>query len=74
MKINDTRSRILDAVYREMRAHPLGVGLHVECLSRHVPGDYDFDLNYLAARGLLTRDGLGNLKLTPDGIDIVEKE
>ena len=74
MKINDTRRRILNAVYREMRAHPKGLGLPVEDLSRHVPGDYDFDLNYLSARGLLVKNGLGNLKLTPDGIDIIEEE
>ncbi len=73
MKINDTRRRILHAVYREMRAHPKGFGLPVEDLSRYVPGDYDFDLNYLTARGLLVRCG-GNLKLTPDGIDIIEEE
>lgn len=74
MNINDTRRRILHAVYREMRAHPKGFGLPLADLNGHVPGDYDFDLNYLAARGLLVRDGLGNLKLTPDGIDIVEEE
>lgn len=74
MKINDTRHRILNAVYREMRAHPKGFGLPSAELDNHVPGECDFDLNYLVARGLLVRDGLGNLKLTPDGIDIIEGE
>jgi len=73
MKINDTRHRILHAVYREMRAHPNGFGLPLADLGGHVPGDYDFDLNYLFARCLLVRCG-GNLKLTPDGIDIIEEE
>lgn len=74
MKINDTRKRILDAIYREMRSHPEGVGLHQSILEKHMPGEYIFDLNYLAASGLLNKDGFGNLKLTPDGIDIVEEE
>ncbi|MBV6447298.1 hypothetical protein [Nitrosomonas sp.] len=73
MKINDTRRRILQVVYREMRAHPNGFGLPLADLSGHVPDDYDFDLNYLFARGLLVRCD-GNLKLTPDGIDIIEEE
>lgn len=74
MRMNDMRKRILDAIYREMRAHPSGMVLHEGDLKRYVPGEYGFDINYLAARGLLSRDGSGNLKLTPDGIDIVEEE
>lgn len=74
MKLNDTRRRLLLAIYREMRACPKGQGLH-ENDARHSAGsETDFELTYLAERGLVARRAFGYLRLTPDGIDLIEGE
>ena len=72
MKLNDSRRRLLRAVYEEMRANPRGFGLHISNALAHGGTHADFELAYLVDSGLIVRRGLGYLKLTPDGVDAIE--
>lgn len=62
---------ILREVHRAMERHPDGAGLHSADLARTLGTVNKLDLYYLEDKGLLRRKA-GYMKLSADGMDIVE--
>lgn len=74
--VNDNRTlrhRVLDALYRERKARPLGQGLFIGELETQFGTPLDFDVQYLVEKGLVSENA-DYLKLTVAGIDAVEEE